>query len=857
MLRSALLGLVTLNLVAHAGPVVPPPNDACEGAQPVALGDLVLGTTQGATPDHAWPRVCGTPLEGSAVWFVFTNGPDAQRVAASLCSPANDGAFKSSSVFVYEDLCADAGCAPCQYVAPIAVGTDPGELPCTNTAQAGAAWCARAGGRYLIGVVTDTPGIFEIELLALAPCTTAEAIDSDQDTVPDADDIAPAIYDPCQIPEASFPVITIEQLSLFYGSTSTQPLSDHGRFSVTIPNRGDDFTYLSLEIEGLPAITNMPLWTTDFPSATPFETRATLVPLPTQPGVALTDVEIRYCITDVPVPGVPSIAPVQTVPVVQSERRFGGAVPAGQTVVGVAPAALGHQVFQDGRTSEVVFNIDEDDDTVTAQELLDWSKRPGFDIIDLDEANERLACGPNACANSLKWLNEKYCLEVDDITNATDDELLDDLRARMGSDTSTGETCYGDGTRLPRSEKGFLNGKENFITDNEMPLRIGGQGATSPNPGQGVEVDNFVTNTGLLPSFRRGADIEVFTKWGGTSGTDNGHWLNLVSIVGLMNEDGELCYHAIVADDRRQGQPDTNPADEDTVKLEMQGNTWTFSRGSGPHNVYTICGYTTEEPTTSASFKVIKKERDKFAMKIAGVDENTITEATAQCLKEIAACFNHLSGALGSQIFNVGPGQLVPIGAVNVSIELMLEGFTMDQRAQALCDAVEAQSGNRAITDPLCTPAPSESVQALIDATNTALADASSTLDELFALYPPDADLDDIPDADDPCPDRTNPNPIDCDGNGIDDVCELDPATNDLNDNAILDVCEGLSACLADFDHNGAVNLGDFGVFGAAFGSSVGDANYNAAADFDNNGSVNLGDFGVFGSEFGRTDCLP
>ncbi len=62
--------------------------------------------------------------------------------------------------------------------------------------------------------------------------------------------------------------------------------------------------------------------------------------------------------------------------------------------------------------------------------------------------------------------------------------------------------------------------------------------------------------------------------------------------------------------------------------------------------------------------------------------------------------------------------------------------------------------------------------------------------------------------------------------------------------------------CSADFDNDGDVDLGDFGVFGAAFGSSTGDANFNPAADFDADGDVDLGDFGVFGSQFGRTDCL-
>ncbi len=68
--------------------------------------------------------------------------------------------------------------------------------------------------------------------------------------------------------------------------------------------------------------------------------------------------------------------------------------------------------------------------------------------------------------------------------------------------------------------------------------------------------------------------------------------------------------------------------------------------------------------------------------------------------------------------------------------------------------------------------------------------------------------------------------------------------------------CPDVNTCSADFDDNGAVDLGDFGVFGAAFGSVSGDANYNPDADFDGNGAVNLGDFGVFGAEFNRDDCL-
>ncbi|GAB4546833.1 MAG: hypothetical protein Tsb0013_06020 [Phycisphaerales bacterium] len=64
------------------------------------------------------------------------------------------------------------------------------------------------------------------------------------------------------------------------------------------------------------------------------------------------------------------------------------------------------------------------------------------------------------------------------------------------------------------------------------------------------------------------------------------------------------------------------------------------------------------------------------------------------------------------------------------------------------------------------------------------------------------------------------------------------------------------NACIADFDNDGDVDLGDFGFFGSAFGSTAGDPTYSPDADFDNDNDVDLGDFGAFGSEFGRSDCL-
>jgi hypothetical protein len=62
--------------------------------------------------------------------------------------------------------------------------------------------------------------------------------------------------------------------------------------------------------------------------------------------------------------------------------------------------------------------------------------------------------------------------------------------------------------------------------------------------------------------------------------------------------------------------------------------------------------------------------------------------------------------------------------------------------------------------------------------------------------------------------------------------------------------------CPADFNNDGQVDGDDFGIFGSAFGSSVGDASFDPAADFTGDGVIDGADFGVFGAQFGRSDCL-
>ena len=55
-----------------------------------------------------------------------------------------------------------------------------------------------------------------------------------------------------------------------------------------------------------------------------------------------------------------------------------------------------------------------------------------------------------------------------------------------------------------------------------------------------------------------------------------------------------------------------------------------------------------------------------------------------------------------------------------------------------------------------------------------------------------------------------------------------------------------------DCNNDNEVNIGDFGVLSAAFGSSPGDGNWNAMADLNGDESVDIGDFAILSSNFGR-----
>ena len=90
-----------------------------------------------------------------------------------------------------------------------------------------------------------------------------------------------------------------------------------------------------------------------------------------------------------------------------------------------------------------------------------------------------------------------------------------------------------------------------------------------------------------------------------------------------------------------------------------------------------------------------------------------------------------------------------------------------------------------------------------------------------------DADLDGIPDADDNCVNDPNPSQLDTNADGFGNACD------------------------ADFDNDGVVGSSDFAMLLQAYGSSVGDANYDPDIDVDGDGIIGGKEFSFLIRRFG------
>ncbi len=73
------------------------------------------------------------------------------------------------------------------------------------------------------------------------------------------------------------------------------------------------------------------------------------------------------------------------------------------------------------------------------------------------------------------------------------------------------------------------------------------------------------------------------------------------------------------------------------------------------------------------------------------------------------------------------------------------------------------------------------------------------------------------------------------------------PSSAEVSFNVLNALCPG------DFDNNGVVDVSDFLLFIGVFGTSSGDATYNALMDMNSSGSIDVGDFLLFIALFGTT----
>lgn len=134
---------------------------------------------------------------------------------------------------------------------------------------------------------------------------------------------------------------------------------------------------------------------------------------------------------------------------------------------------------------------------------------------------------------------------------------------------------------------------------------------------------------------------------------------------------------------------------------------------------------------------------------------------------------------------------------------------------------------------------------------------SGAAYETVYQLFDPnDMDQDGVG-ASDNCPNISNPNQADADGDTVGDLCDnCRSASNtdqlDFDKDGIGNVCE-TGAVLADIDNSGRVDGFDLAALGRAFGKNTGEIGYDARADLNRDGHVDGNDLALFAPQFGKT----
>lgn len=161
-------GIAELSVSCEDGPIE---NDTCENATSISCGDVIIGSTDGASNDSSLP-FCGTSLTSApGVWYSFVG--DGSLATVTTCGAATDYDTKMA---VFDGSCGSLSC----------VGGDDDDFGCGfSTLQSVVEFTAEAGTTYYIYVTgfSTNSGTFELSLTC--------------DNAPDNDDCSNAIAVNC------------------------------------------------------------------------------------------------------------------------------------------------------------------------------------------------------------------------------------------------------------------------------------------------------------------------------------------------------------------------------------------------------------------------------------------------------------------------------------------------------------------------------------------------------------------------------------------------------------------------------------------------------------------------------------
>lgn len=135
-------------LVTDTG-IACPGNDNCSGAEPIAVGQTVIGDTAFASNETPAPPTCnGLVTFNLGLWYTFTEGATARRLSISTCDASTTF---NTRVYVYTGSCGAFTCVNANATASPACGV--------RSDAATVTFCSTPFTQYYFLVTNDTTGV--------------------------------------------------------------------------------------------------------------------------------------------------------------------------------------------------------------------------------------------------------------------------------------------------------------------------------------------------------------------------------------------------------------------------------------------------------------------------------------------------------------------------------------------------------------------------------------------------------------------------------------------------------------------------------------------------------------------------